>query len=622
MSTARRRKNRAGRKGFRALMMDRQERSLLGLLRDEPAFRWAVGGILFLFALLVLLVPRILITTPRGFTPVIRVSGLDLLQAAALRRSARAGEQAGNFNAASQAWISAVANNPGDPALLQGFLGLLATQAAPDPKWLGQVLARGSFLLQLSQTNQSDLELVARVFHRYELDDWVVARLQARIESLTPAGAATLAEALFSAARMRELGELYDRHPATPGVDDSARLCHAAWRAGWGPAPGVRAALDELQAAIGIESTRVAARRRRLVVHSARWDLASYEKDLEGLEADGADLLRDHVRHWLLLSTNGQRARALALVREHTRPPRNATEAELLLRAYLDLGVPDLALAFMKTQLANFPADPQVWFLLAQNVMEARQWDELRLLASQMRNRPAIAASFGSYPDLLEGLSEFHADHAERARASFDKVVRTPPPTPLLSLEAATGLQRLGFASHAAELFTSVEGQYTNRVDLWLQTAKAAHDARQAALVLRACRRAYDLAPNDPLLANNYAAALLLQRTNAAEAIRITFDLAGRAGTRPAFRINHAVALVQNRRPAEALAVLQSVSAAALPPAERSLWHLCRFEAELAVGQPDQAREAAARVELRYLFPNQLDWLKARLRELDAPPAA
>lgn len=603
-------------------MMDRQERSLWGLLRDEPAFKWAVGGILFLVLLLVLLVPRILITTPRGFAPVIRVSGLDLLQAAALRRSALAQEQAGNFNAASQAWISAVANNPGDPVLLQGFLHLLSTQSRPDPKWLGQAMGRASFLLQLSQTNQADLELVARVFHLYELDEWVISRLQARIDSLTPAGAATLAEALFSSARMRDLGELYDRHPQAATVDASARLCHAAWRAGWGPAAGVRSALEELQAAVRVEATRAEARRRLLVVHAARWDLASYEKDLEGLEADGADRLRDHVRHWLLLNTNGQRNRALDLVREYARPPRNAAEAELLLRAYLDLGLPELAVSFLKTQLASFPTDPPVWFMLTQNLIQAKRWDDLLLLASQMRNRPAIAAYFGSYPDLIEGLSEFHSDHAERAKASFDKVVRNPPPTPLLSLEAATGLQRLGYSGHAAELFTSVEGQYTNRVDLWLQTAKAAHDARQADLVLRACRRAYDLAPNDPMLANNYAAALLLQRTNAGEAIRITFDLASRPGAVPAFRINHAVALVQNGRPAEALAVLQTVRPGALKAAERTLWHLCLFEAELASGQAARAREAAAGVELRYLFPNQLDWLKARLRELDGSPAA
>ena len=94
-----------------------------------PATRWSkflqswkvFFGLLGLLVLLAigggLMVPKIWKSTPDGFTPEIRISGIDLLQARSRAKSARALESAGQSLEAVLAWRSAITKNPGDPQL-------------------------------------------------------------------------------------------------------------------------------------------------------------------------------------------------------------------------------------------------------------------------------------------------------------------------------------------------------------------------------------------------------------------------------------------------------------------------------------------------------------------------
>src|SRR5262245_6348141 len=99
---------------------------LLKILVLEKWFRLAF--LLFLTVLVgaLLFLPKIWVTSPKGFLPVVKISLLDRVQAGSLKRTARKAAVAGHFDEASYAWQSALANNRADAEaareLLRNFL--------------------------------------------------------------------------------------------------------------------------------------------------------------------------------------------------------------------------------------------------------------------------------------------------------------------------------------------------------------------------------------------------------------------------------------------------------------------------------------------------------------------
>src|SRR2546426_5575062 len=96
--------------------------SLVRLVLYEPLFRWALLGVLLFLPLLALFVLRIWTVSPRGFTPIIKVSVLELLQARSLKRSALRAMSGNRYEDALSSWRISVANNPAEPELLRGYL--------------------------------------------------------------------------------------------------------------------------------------------------------------------------------------------------------------------------------------------------------------------------------------------------------------------------------------------------------------------------------------------------------------------------------------------------------------------------------------------------------------------
>ena len=109
---------------------------LLHILFYDARFRWALIATALVFLALGLLLPKIWITSPQAFLPVIKVSGLDLLQSWSLRRSALRADGDGKPNEALQSWAAAVAADAANPATVRGLLRALVRQSLPDQAWL------------------------------------------------------------------------------------------------------------------------------------------------------------------------------------------------------------------------------------------------------------------------------------------------------------------------------------------------------------------------------------------------------------------------------------------------------------------------------------------------------
>ena len=102
------------------------------------------------------------------------------------------------------------------------------------------------------------------------------------------------------------------------------------------------------------------------------------------------------------------------------------------------------------------------------------------------------------------------------------------------------------------------------------------------------------------------------------EAIELTFDLLGRFPELAGFKINHALALVQNNRTPDARALLDTVDPRQLAPSEATAYYLASFEAHLNQQRYGLAWQCSDHIEGRYLLPTEVQWLEQSRQKL--PP--
>ena len=192
----------------------------------------------------------------------------------------------------------------------------------------------------------------------------------------------------------------------------------------------------------------------------------------------------------------------------------------------------------------------------------------------------------------------------------------------VMGLTTANSLLKLAYPAAARDILLPLETGLSKSPEYWQALFTAAYELKQPDLMSTAAARAYELQPGNAIAANNYAAALLVNRERTEEAIKLTLQLAGRFPNSPAARINHGLALLLNRRTAEAETLLNSIEPEKLNASEATSLFLGLFEAYFNERQYDKARAAGDRIDVKYLFPNQLKWLEEALGQLPERPAA
>ena len=118
------------------------------------------------------------------------------------------------------------------------------------------------------------------------------------------------------------------------------------------------------------------------------------------------------------------------------------------------------------------------------------------------------------------------------------------------------------------------------------------------------------------MVANNYAASLLLRGDRGPEAVKVTFEVLDRMPNSVSARVNRALALLQVGRVDEAGPLLASLAGAKLEPATAAVLHFSRFLFHEGKGQKAEAIAVAEKVEQRFLFPLQAEQLNASLAKL------
>src|SRR5687768_16062609 len=97
----------------------------------EPWFRILLPIVICALLSLPFLLFPLLKTSPQGFSPPIRVSGIDLIQAWSLKRTALREVKAGNHDRSVFTWRRAIANNPADADLFRELLRTVVQAERP-----------------------------------------------------------------------------------------------------------------------------------------------------------------------------------------------------------------------------------------------------------------------------------------------------------------------------------------------------------------------------------------------------------------------------------------------------------------------------------------------------------
>lgn len=580
------------------------------LLIFDRLFRVAIIALAALIIFLSLFLPRIWRLSPAGFEPVIRVSGLDVVQSWSLSRSARRATAERQFERAHFAWLAAIANHPADPTLVRGSLNCFLL--SPDWERRVQTAVQQCFwLLKLTQTNHADLELVSDVLERVEQYELLKSLLENAAQPLPPTLHAARLRTLFQVRDMKGFDEAWRAEEIT---DPELRLYRSAYLAGWTRSADFLHRVREIEAALDGEHGEVGAR-LLIAVAEQRKDLDRCRSALEHLKTRGADRLSDWAPYWRLVRLVEGTERALELVAEGESKVRSADGAKLLGQLHREFSGPAGALSFLKRTAETFGGSPQFLTFYAGELLMTGDWPELRRVVYQIRNASTQNASLKAFSYFLE--SEWNRANGRdgAARTALQNMLNWRFEVFDLGMAVAAHLIKTGREESARDLLLNLEPPAEQEFPYWSLVFKTAALLQDAELMGRAARKTYELRPTDPVAANHLLAVLLLERRDASEALRLSFALMLEHPDSLVTKINHAAALLLNGRAAEAETILRSVPVDPLSPAERTMFYRNRFEAALQLGRPSDAESHLARVDRDYLYPEQREWLDKTLRE-------
>ncbi len=596
--------------------------SIIRVLLFDRLFRaLVVGGVVLVLAV-GLFVAKLRTATPPGFEPQIKLSGLNLVQAWSQQRTARKQMANGQLEEALQTWNLALAHNPADPDLVRGYLDLLG-QVLPTRDRAASAVRYSRWLLRLTATNHLDLERSARLYRQWGLEDLTVDLL-APLGELTPELEAFLLMALFEG---NELARFADRWESpNQHASGSARnppelaLYAAAYQAGWGPQCNAAEGQSALDKAKANPDLRILAHRLQLKVSERLFQPDAYRQSLEVLEDWRKDRLTEHTAYWQLLSCLGRKPEALKLIGAHPVSPESGTDVIVLARAYFDLGQPDVSREILKLYRPEFTDSEAIWIAYANLLIDQERWTPLLDVALLMRHEDnPLREQLAAFSYYAEGLGELGKGHRSVAETAFKRIASVPTRNVLWELIFAERVDTLGFRSAAREILLNLKQMLPGEKRFWTLLSRKAFEIRQPHLVVAAMTAAYWLRSEDPLVIKNYATALLAAGQRPDEALRLSSLLMQTLPAEPGHPICHALALLQNERPAEAAAVLERLAPDQLADDVRSEYYFAMLKLRVAQGRYAEARQALAPIQLRDLLPaevQQLELARAKLAQM------
>lgn len=586
------------------------EYPLLRVLLFEFWFRVAFVLFVLLVIFMSLFLPKIWRTAPPDFLPVVRVSGLDMLQSWSLRRTASALQQEKKYEEAAQSWQMAVVNNAGDPQNFEGAIRNLLENPQPQPRLVDRGLGHCLWLMRLTHTNQTSLELFTTLLARHHMQYLTARFLQPLEGQLAPNLQATYLKALFLDEQMPRFATYWEQNRAQLPSDPELPIYYAAYQIGWGPPGSISEGRRALKAAMADPQHTLLAHRLNLTVSAFLVDPDDYARSLEVLEKAKVARLNDRIGWWRLLVLNGQKTKARELVQNYVSAPQTAMEAMRLAAVYQSLDLSAQARELYARTVPEFRFDDTLSVAYANFLIETKSWDALRELAVDLRQQDSVRNVMQGYCHYLEGRAELGQQRVPFAEAAFERIAGHEFGNLGLAMQVSKDLTQLGYAKLANGLLQRLESSFAKDPNYWFLVFNSAYELRDLKRLTHAAKEAYRLRPNQPAYLNNYAAALLLNREQPEEAVMVTRRLLEAYPRSLYAHINHALALLLNQRADEAEKLLNVIPLDKLNEMEATMCQLAWFQVHQQRGAAELANAAREKIKTDYLFSEQVEWLK------------
>lgn len=577
-----------------------------------------VGGAALVAGICAMPLAKIWRVTPPDVTPVFRISALDWIQSKMLLRRARAQSAAGDYQTATHAWRAAAANHPASLEVLRSWVSAAGQAEERVLEEVGIPLREAFWLLQLSGTNLVDVELALGLLDRAQQSVEVLRLAGPFQERLGPSAAGCVAKAAFDRGNMRLFDQLWSRHADAFAGDRALSLRREAWKASWGPPSSAAEGMSRLAAAQTDGKWRHLALVLGRQVAAARADLVEQERLLLLEINDGSAGPPEHAEHWLLVANRGRVDEARRLAREAlpVLNVRNPGQAIAVGQALMGLGLLDEAVGFFKGAKVARYRDVSVWLLHADALYELQRWDALWELGVAMSTSLGATHNVNAVSHVLRAVAEAKLNKKEAAMASARRAKAELVDDARLAMSLAEKLHEAGLSDAALALLRMAEAPMSDSLPYWSQRFHAAVWASEVEDMLESSRRALALAPKDPRAANNRAAALIFARRSLAEAVQLTYENVARFPSDKSYALNHAMALIDNNRLAEARAVLGGIKVGRVADRFEANRRLAWVLLVAREGNKAEALERAGAIDRSLLAPLQL----ARLEDVVRKP--
>ncbi|MCS1411045.1 MAG: hypothetical protein M2R45_04240 [Verrucomicrobia subdivision 3 bacterium] len=562
-------------------------------------------------------------SSPDGVTPVLRVSGLDLIQASRFQKNAEEAFAKGEYERANYLWKAALWRSPGDLEITRGALENSFAADTQNWEWLGDSLVYARRYLHLAQTNEVSVERVSQFCDKRNLISLILELLEPRRGQLPASQQGILYKAFFKLRRPSEMRKLWTEMSDEARSDAEIRLYHDAFIAGWGKIDQKSLeALERLQQASASGNDQLLASQLLLDVYKQGRKVDAYGEVLERLRNEGQAAHFHHAAYWVLLfeanRPNVARHQAedywLNLIRK---PMTSAIEFATVAKAYNQIGLPGRALDLFKSFEGEFSRFTEYWAAYGSVLVNQEKWEELRILALKTRNDDFNSRVIRAYSYYLEGLADAGQGWTYNAGRAFDSVLEAEANLTIeQAIEMAWQVYNIGYPEISSRLIENYRADLESNLKYWVITFAGAYKLKRADLILDAAKRMMDLDPSNVLSINNFAAALLVRRDKPEEAIGYTLQLYNRDPSVPGFVLNHALALLQNGRQQEAERLFRSLNPNQMRTELLTSLGLGWFELYFLQGNREKAERALLDINETHLFPEQKDWLEQAKRML------
>ena len=582
------------------------------LLANEPPFRIAM------MVVLALVVSIVALFLPLRKVPIqysdanARMSLAEMWSAWNARRLAEKAVADGRDRDAIESYRLALGTDPTRVETIRAFLRCVADNSAVDWHWMWTCLDEEYYLLRLSTPSANDLELISKVYERYDYHDRIIWLLGGTNVPITPALSFALLKANFEVSHFDECVRIWkSREPLVTNYAD-AQLYHSALEAGWGGeeemSRGKESLLRALDSSLAPNPFELLAAHLSVRVAYHRLDMSLMERAIWVLSRYNQHGLQDEICYWLVLDASGRRDEAIRMAQANRMSAQTYADAELLATALDRLGLYAEAAKFAAEQLPLFDYDIHLCARLTQVLYRGKEWAELRAMGLGVNRAYRKRSTTRGFADFLQGLAACGTGNRLLCREFFERAANFPPAEKSTVVQVAATLNQLGFQEESAKMVGSITRSERDEFGFWQEAFESAVEKNQLESALFSAERIHRLRPNDTIGAINYASMLLITQQRPAEALNLAAKVLRTFPSSINARINQAIAFIQMGRAAEAEPLLREIESENLLPEDRSAARFARYQYELALGNSAAAIATASRIDRCLLLSTQLQW--------------